>query len=136
MDNQERAEKPVRVASELNDQLGSPPIRLKIVRQGPPVVNTDAVWIVKQGDGFIAAEIDMRSKWCVIDSTFCSDGQLGFSISSQERSCHLKEDEDKDGWTEVLLEDFSCKEWDIFTVECSRYTVRLVLVRRDSYRWA
>ena len=117
----------------LNDGLGSPPIRIKIVRQGPPIVNTDAVWIVKQGDGFIAAEIDMRSKWCVVDSTFPgSDGQLGFSISAQERSCHLKEDEDKDGWTEVLLEDFSCEEWDIFTVECSRYTVRLTLVRRDS----
>lgn len=126
---------PCEAASKLSDGLEIPPIRLKIVRQGPPVVNVDNVWIVKHGDGFIAAEIDMRSKWCVIDSTFSgSDGQLGFTIATTEGSCHLKEDATEEGTTAVLLENFNGTEWDIFTVECSRYTIRLTLVRMDSQR--
>jgi len=101
-----------------------------IIRQGAPIVNTNNVDIIRQGAGFIAVEIDMHTKWCFIDSTFSgSEGQLGFSISATDRSCHLQENTDKEDWTEVVIEDFKSSEWAIFTVDCCRYTVRLVLLQ-------
>jgi hypothetical protein len=84
--------------------------------------------VVKEGDGFLAVEVDMKSKWCIVDSTFSSPpNSFGFSISTTERSLNLKKGSDPEDWTEVEIE--GCAGWEIFSVDCNRYTVRLVIIR-------
>lgn len=116
----------VQPASDQVDLLGA-----VVTHQGAPLVNINSVYIVKSGPGFIAAEIDMRSKWCVAGFTIGGpDGELGFGLVATDRSSNLQEGADLNLPTEITLTKFNSKEWDLFTVECSRYTVRIVLVQR------
>jgi hypothetical protein len=105
-------------------------VKFEIIHQGKPVVNPSEPFIVAQGEGFVAFEIDMRSKWCELDST-CSglDGNLSLCVGTTDRSCHL-DDSQECPWTEILFPDYNCKEWDIFVAECVRYTLRVVLTKK------
>jgi hypothetical protein len=103
---------------------------LRILHQGKPIINIDNVYVVKQGKEFLALEIDMHSKWCQIGSVCGCNGDLGFVLIATNRSTNLKKDM-KDTWTEVVLEGFSLENWDIFTAECCRYTLRLVIIKQN-----
>lgn len=106
--------------------------KLSVVRQGAPIIHPESIFIAKQGDGFIAAEIDMQSKWCEIVSTFTSsDGSFGFNIYAPERSLHLNEEFHKDLDTQVKIDGLNCNDWEIFTIDCTRYTIRLVMIQRE-----
>jgi hypothetical protein len=107
-------------------------IHLEIINQGAPLINIDNIHIVEYTDNFVAAEIDMHSKWCEIDST--SNGwedQLVFDLCATDRSDGLRKDEDRDSLTEVALKNFFASEWEFFVINCRRYTVRLVLVKKQ-----
>ena len=102
-------------------------MKLRITKQGAPIINLDSIAILYENEKVILAEIDMFSKNCSIGYVvFGSDGKLGFEVIETQYSLHL--DESKLGEpTEVLIEDYSSKAWDIFMIECSRYTIRIVL---------
>ena len=110
-------------------------INLKITRQGAPIINKDNIYILLETSDVIVAEIDMRSKWCEISFTSCggTDNSLIFGISSTDRSVGLNESFNKDTETEVLIKGFDSNLWDIFSIDCRRYTIRLVLLNRKVY---
>jgi len=105
-------------------------MNFKVIQQGKPAVNTAPPHVTAQGENFIAFEIDMRSKWCEVDS-ICSDsdGMISVCIGTTDRSCNLN-DSRECPWTEIQFPDHNCNEWDIFTAQCSRYTLRVVLIKR------
>ncbi len=120
------------IGANIKDMLPNPPLSFKIIRQGSPVIKIRRFRILKQVEGILLVELDMVSKWCVIDSTFSgSDGTFGFSVSATERSTNLKKGVDPEDWTEVQIDGLPYPEWGIFSVECSGYTIRLVLNRED-----
>lgn len=105
-------------------------MNFKIIQQGKPVVNPNPPCVVAQGEKFIALEIDMRSKWCEVESTCSgSDGSLSLCVGITDRSCHL-DDSQEEPWTEIMFPDHNANEWDIFLAACNRYTIRVVLTKR------
>lgn len=105
-------------------------MKLKILQQGSAIVNLDSIHINFQNEKVVLAEIDMTTKWCEISSTFSgNDGSLGFTIATTERSHPVKKDASMVD-TEVLIEDYDSETWDIFCIDCSRYTIRIVLINR------
>lgn len=107
-------------------------ITIEVRHQGAPVLDPDSLCIVKQGDGFIAAEISMHSKWCLVSGMLSgSDGTLGFFLSAQDRSLHLHETASRDAETLAVFRGVSWDAWDLFSVDCERYTVRFVLLQKS-----
>jgi hypothetical protein len=103
------------------------PLVVEVVRQGKPVVNADASYIMAAGEDLVAAEIDMHSKYCEVDAT-CG-GELW--IGTNENSIHLKDDAAEET-TAIRFPEFDPKVWDFFSMGISRYTLRVVLVRRSA----
>jgi len=105
-------------------------MKLKIIKQGAPIINLDAIHVNYQNEQVILAELDMQSKWCEIAYTSsANDGFLGFAISETERSTQLSKQFTEE--TEVQLIDFSSSEWTIFNITCARYTIRITLLRKE-----
>lgn len=106
-------------------------MKFKITQQGKPIVSPQAPFIVAQGKKFVALEIDMRSKWCEVDATSAAgiNGAIEIHIGTTDRSCFL-DDSQECPWTTIQFPNHGCDEWDIFTAECCRYTLRVVLTKR------
>jgi hypothetical protein len=100
----------------------------KINRQGEPIINNG--YIIEQNKIITAVEIDMRSKWCVVDCTTGGDhGIPGIWIDKTDRSLHLHKSK-----KEVTIIEFPIfKGLDIFTAECCRYTLRVVFINMEEY---
>jgi hypothetical protein len=110
----------------------NPTMRAQILMQGKPRVNLEAgIHFASYSPNFIAAEIDMHTKWCNIDMIGGSEDGLVLGIGLTERSLHMDESAEE-GSTIIEFPDHKSPEWDIFAAECNRYTLRVVFLRRES----
>ena len=107
-------------------------IRIQVKSQGAPIIANGPPCVVKTGLGFIAATIDMKSKYCKIPYTFSSsEGEIGFGVSADEDSLHLMEGKELGDITEVILQFYNSCNWYIFAIECERYTISIVLIEKN-----
>lgn len=74
----------------------------------------------------------MKSKYCKIPYTFSSsEGEIGFGVSADEDSLHLMDGKEIGDITEVVLQDYNSGDWYIFAIECTGYTINVVLVEKN-----
>lgn len=101
---------------------------LQITKQGKPQINIDYTNIVKSGRGFIAMEIDMKSKWCEISGVMhSSSGLIGISLRPTDRSTNLANCSDDE--TDIEIGGLN-GVWEIFCCNAARYTIYLVIIKR------
>jgi hypothetical protein len=101
-------------------------IKVKIVTQGGPVVNDG--WIVASGPDIAAVDIDLSSKYCVVEATSGSHDGLApmVYIGADKNSLHLKKGREAKT-TEIALPQY--KGWQIWMSELSRYTLSICLIK-------
>lgn len=106
-------------------------IRIQVKSQGAPIIANGPPCVVKTGLGFIAATIDMKSKYCKISYTFSSsEGEIGFGIAANEDSLHLMDGKEIGDITEVVLQDYNSGDWYIFAIECAGDAINIVLLEK------
>lgn len=107
-------------------------IKIKIEEQGKPQINTaNGISIIYEDGKVILAEIDMVSKWCEVESTFTtSDGKIGFTVQSTNRSLNLLEEYNLDTTDAVIVFSDKTTGYDIYLIQCIRYTIRIVLIKK------
>jgi hypothetical protein len=103
------------------------PLQVEVVRQGKPVVDADASHVLAACRDLVAVEIDLKSKWCEVNAVSGDEVWIG----TTERSINLKEDSEED-LTCIRFPEFDQKIWAFFSQELSRYTLRVVFVRRSA----
>ena len=103
-------------------------MKIKIIYQGKPIVDTDSVHIKAESNGIIAVEVDMKSKYCAV-SGHATDNENDpvVMITYTDRSLFL--DDIKVGSTDISIVGY--KGWAIFTSEITRYTLRICLIKMN-----
>ena len=72
-------------------------------------------------------EVDLKSKYCEV---VVHIGSLGLGLGTNEYSCKLDENYDREGFTEVNFKD-ECEGYEIFQADISRYTLRITFVNKN-----
>ena len=97
----------------------------KIEEQGAPVINS--AYTVKQHDDVVLIELDMKSKYCDVNSGSSNEGCFLF-IQANEESLYLHKRKPKDSMTTIIFPMF--KGFDVFALYSGRYTIRVCLFKR------
>ncbi len=100
--------------------------KVEVSKQGAPIVNCEIPAVYVNDGRILIAEIDMHSKWCDV----CYSRGTSIGIEATERALHLKEDVDREAFTEISFPNHS-DGWYMFNVNLQRYTLRLVLVKEE-----
>lgn len=111
-------------------------LKIKTTRQGLPVVRNRDMTILEVTDKYIIGTIDLRHKWCIIESTFSTVGgrkkpTVGFYLAPSMRTCEIegwKVDSESNDTTEVTFL-WPKEKFDIFMISCNSYTINFVLER-------
>ena len=98
-----------------------------IKAQGGPRVNAGN--IVAEGKNVVALSVDLHSKYCEVGWVGSDKGTPIVGITRTERSLGLEKGK-KDQVTELIFPTF--KGWEVWSANCSRYTLRVCLVKLDS----
>lgn len=115
-----------------------------IEHQGKPIVSCSPddngvykPFILHNDSKFIIGNIDLKNKYCYIDSIFSSRGggepyRFGFELAPSEETYMIEKWDEKTltDNTQIVFTGLS-NEWDIFLIDCSRYTVSFVLWNAD-----
>lgn len=102
-------------------------IKCKILHQGAPVINGASVREISKR--IIAIEVDMKSKYCDIDSyePGGDDEPCGLYIIANKESLNLNKKAKLNEPTYIQFPQFV--GWSIFSANTSRYTVRVCLIK-------
>lgn len=105
-------------------------VKIKIERQGAPMVNTKNAIVQAMGKGIVAIYVDLRSKYCEVDclSTSRNDKYEAILIGATADSTNLKRNVHRDECTKIYLPEY--KGWRIFCCALTRYTLRICLVKK------
>jgi hypothetical protein len=112
--------------------------KIKVARQGAPIISNKNASIVSMHEDIIALTIDMKSKYCKVGSTGSVstnwdklENQLNFiptiNISSTEDSLYLKKGKDLDEDTEISFPEFP--NYNVFSTDCGRYSINVTLIK-------
>lgn len=104
-----------------NDKL-----KIKITQQGAPDINYG--WIVEIGENVVALNIELKSKYCEVSSSFSgSNGECGVVLQTTKRSLYLNDKTDREDFTTIEFPDF--KGWNVFATWLGRYTINVCLIK-------
>lgn len=104
--------------------------KIKITEQGGPVVNS--AYIVAVGNGVVAVDVDLSSKYCVMHTMqYGCGGDVEIGIGADKYTLHQKRGKENIP-TRFTLPDF--KGWTIHSTDISRYTLSVCLVKLQPYR--
>lgn len=101
-------------------------VRCNVLTQGAIQINHAYVY---QGSSVVfAIAVDMRTKRADVFSTGCNEnGYPTIALEANEGSCHLKKGVKRDAPTEICFPQF--KDWSVWSVNVSRYTIAVCLVK-------
>jgi hypothetical protein len=104
-------------------------VRCDVLTQGAIQINHAYVY---QGSSVVfAIAVDMRTKRADVLSTGCDEnGYPTVALTANEGSCHLKKGVEREAPTEICFPQF--KDWAIWSVDVSRYTIAVCLVKSRS----
>ena len=104
-------------------------VRCDVLTQGAIVINHAYVY---QGSSVVfAIAVDMKTKRADVLSTGCDEnGYPTIALEANEDSCNLKEDVEREAPTEICFPQF--KDWAVWSVNVSKYTMAVCLVRSRS----
>lgn len=99
----------------------------KIETQGAVVINNG--YVRAKNKDMAALEFDMRSKYAEMILYHSDDaGRPSIMMQAGEDTLHLDTTKPRDMPTVITIQGF--KGWDVYMAECSRYTLRVVLIRK------
>lgn len=103
-------------------------VKIKIQRQGAPIVNHAS--IRKSYKKLVAIEVDLQSKYCIVDGYTGDEktGLMSVSIGTDDRSIKLHPRKKAYVTTEISFPEY--KDWHIFCSDLSRYTLRICLIKK------
>lgn len=101
-------------------------IKININHQGAPIVNCG--FIKEASKNIVALEIDLKSKYCEVQSVSGGEGEpCSIFIVATRQSVSLNKNHKKYDPTEIEFTDFI--GWDIFTCNLTRYTLKVCLIK-------
>lgn len=93
------------------------------VQEGAPLVNH--AWL--HAKNMVAIYIDMRSKRCDVLTTGSDCGIPMVMLWAGDDALHLDETKPRNMPTVISFPDY--RGWDVFSAECSRYTLSVCLIK-------
>lgn len=105
-----------------------------IKTQGGPRIDTGT--IVAEGENVVALSIDLHSKYCEVVWLGADEkGVPLIGLFRTERSLYLTRGK-QDKITEIIFPTFAPdpdgKTWQVWSADCSRYTLRVCLVKETA----
>lgn len=105
-------------------------IKYDILTQGAIEINQ--AYIHQRSETVVAIFIDMKTKRADILSVGCDDNNNPtIMLEANEESVFLKKDVEREKPTEISFPEF--KNWDVWSVNVSKYTVFVCLVKRGKF---
>lgn len=101
---------------------------IKIEEQGECILSNNQYNIIYENTDIAILEIDMKTKHGDIAYMSNSEDEDNLIIYSNEDSIHLNIDSNKD----TIISFPNYPKWKIYLAEYVRYTLRCVLLKRDS----
>jgi hypothetical protein len=99
-------------------------VKIKVIK-GSPIINSAIIY--KHSSEIVCICIDMTSKYCEIDYTGNGDNEgPSIGICSNKHSLYLDEKR-KNKITQIYFTEY--KNWDIFSVNITKYTCFVVLTK-------
>ncbi len=102
-----------------------PPL-FRVTAQGAPVLNS--AYIVREAEGIVALEIDLKSKHCEVSAVSTCEGKESLWIEATEHSLHLHRHRKRDDITAIEFPRWP--GYEIFATYLGRYTLDVCLVKR------
>lgn len=105
-------------------------VEFRILNSGQPRISSIAAEVIAKGESIVALEIDMHSKYCEVGSMSVSiEDELALSVNAvRDRSVGLDLTQACE-FTEICFPGYKSPDWRIFSADCCRYTLRVVLVK-------
>lgn len=109
-------------------------VKIKIERQGAPLVHTDNAVVEVKAKNIVAICVDLRSKYCEVDclSTSRDDRHEAILIGATADSTNLKKNVPTDEDTKIYFPEY--KGWKIFCCSLTRYTLRVCLIKKNKMK--
>lgn len=104
-------------------------VKVKIERQGAPIVNADNAIIMAKGKNVVAICVDLKSKYCEVDAlTSSKNGRYeAILIGANDSSINLNKKMDRMDDTKIYFPEY--EGWTIFSHKLTRYTLRVCLLK-------
>lgn len=106
-------------------------MRMEIEIQGKPRISDVGLTVRVSTPDIVAVEIDMSSKWCEVDGTYTDGDVFGIEIVAGIMSQHL-DDTKESQVTLVKFPDMLDTDWELFTAQGGRYTIRVVFIKKHT----
>lgn len=105
-------------------------VKVKIERQGAPLVHTDNAYIQEKGKNIVAICVDLKSKYCEVECLGTSKNNKfdAVFIGASSESIKLKKGVHKDECTKIYFPEY--EGWKVFCSTLTRYTLRVCLVKK------